>query len=101
MKPNILIEPKMRSIIIKSRFKDFEHFCEVLVNEILTTHKFTDVLKNIEYIDGKSDLGNRVFVMIGETEYMIRTWDIYDTDQYVVVDYTLFKQMDNGEYEAV
>jgi hypothetical protein len=91
----------MEHIRIKNTFKDFEHFCGVLTHKIFTLYNLTNELENIEYIDGQSDLGRRIFIMVGETEYMIRTWNVYDTDSNVFVDYTLFRQMENGEYETV
>lgn len=91
----------MVSLKLDNHFRDFEHFCLVLVNEVFNNVGLLKELQHIEYIDAKSDLGNRIFVMVGETEYMIRTWNVYDTDSNVFVDYTLFVLKENGEYETV
>jgi hypothetical protein len=85
----------------ENEFRDYEHFCEVLVQDIFTRHKLFTELENIQYIDGMSDVGRRVYVQTNETEYMIRTWNVYDTDMWVYVDYTLNKQLPNGEYETI
>lgn len=91
----------MDTLKLKNAFSGYEHFCGVLVQEVFTLHHLTKELNNIEYIDGHSDLGRRVFIMVDETEYMIRTWNVYDTDSNVFVDYTLFVLKEDGEYQTV
>lgn len=86
---------------LDNEFRDYEHFCEVLVHNVFMRHKLLTELENIQYIDGMSDVGRRVYVQTNETEYMIRTWNVYDTDMWVYVDYTLNKQLPNGEYETI
>lgn len=86
---------------LKNHFRDFEHFCETLVHEVFTRHNMMTQLDKITYIDGMSDVGRRVYIQVGDIEYMIRTWNVYDTDNWVFVDYTLNKLEENGEYTTV
>ena len=89
------------SIRLQNNFKDFENFCEVLSHEILTLHGLRKEIQNIEYIDGMSDVSRRIFVQTDKTEYVIRTWNVHETDSYVFVDFTLYQLTNNGEYEPV
>jgi hypothetical protein len=89
------------SIRLENKFKDFEHFCEVLSHEVLTLHGLRKEIQHIEYIDGMSDVNRRIFIQTDKTEYALRTWNVYETDFYVFIDFTLFQLQTNGEYEAV
>lgn len=89
------------SIRLKNNFQDFENFCEILTHEVFTLYGLKSEIEHIQYIDGMSDVNRRVFVQTNKTEYFIRTWNLYDTDSYVYVDFTLYQLKENGEYEAV
>lgn len=84
----------------ENHFKDYEHFSKVVVHESFVTQELKDELQDIQDIDWESDLGRRIFVRTSHDEFCIRTWDIYDTEDDVVVDLTIFKEQENGEYNA-
>jgi uncharacterized membrane protein len=77
-----------KQIILDNEFKDYEHFCLVLINEIFRKEEIKDV---INYIDTETDETKRIFLdMEDGSEYTIRLWNVYDTEDDVTIDYTLF-----------
>ena len=77
-----------KQIILDNEFKDYEHFCLVLINEIFRKEEIKDV---ISYIDTETDETKRIFLdMEDGSEYTIRLWNVYDTEDDVTIDYTLF-----------
>jgi hypothetical protein len=37
----------------------------------------------------------RIFVSTKDETYVIRTWDIYETEKSIVVDFSIFKEEEN------
>lgn len=80
----------MENITMENEFTSYEHFCGVVVNKVFEEKNITG---NIEEIDGESDMSRRIFVVMDDgKEYIIRTWNIHDDDDYVYIDYTLFTE---------
>jgi len=77
-----------KQIILDNEFKDYEHFCLVLIKEVFRKEEINDV---ISYIDTETDETKRIFLdMEDGSEYTIRLWNVYDTEDDVTIDYTLF-----------
>jgi hypothetical protein len=71
-------------------FQDEEHFFTYLVNEVF---KQNNIHGDVMEIDYESDASRRVFVlMVDGKEITIRTWNIYDTDEKVIVDYSIYEE---------
>jgi hypothetical protein len=78
----------MEQLIIPNEFNSYPHFCGVIVKHIFEQKNITGV---IEEIDEETDFSNRIFITMEDgKEYIIRTWNIFDDDDNVYVDYTLF-----------
>lgn len=82
----------------ENHFRDYEHFCKVVVHECFTIQKLNKELEDIQEIDWESDYGRRILVRTSQDEFCIRTWDVYDDEDTVTVDLTIFKEEENGEY---
>ena len=78
-------------IKLENHFADYEHFAKVLVHEIFTTNGLEDKLSDIEHIDWESDQGRNIWIQTSDLEYQIRTWNIYDTEEEVEVEYSLIE----------
>lgn len=76
-------------IKLENHFADYEHFAKVLVHEIFTTCGLKDKLDDIEEIDWESDQGRNIWVQTSDSTYQIRTWNIYDTEDEIEIEFTL------------
>ncbi len=71
-------------------FQGEEHFFTYLTNEVL---KQNNIHGDVMEIDYESDALRRVFVvMVDGREITIRTWNMYDTDEKVIVDYSIYEE---------
>jgi hypothetical protein len=87
----------MKKIVYNQVFKDQTDFFETLVDDALSEYSIpTD---NIKEIDGFSELGRRVFVITEDKEYMIRLWSMGETDDELIVDYSVFQEMGDESVE--
>jgi hypothetical protein len=85
------------TLTLPNEFTSYEHFCGVVVNQIFEEKNITD---KIEEIDGESDMSRRIFVLMEDgREYIIRTWNIHDDDDYAYVDYTLY--LEDTDFDTV
>ena len=85
-----------KKIILDNEFTDYEHFCLVLVKEIFRTENINDI---IEEIDTETDMTRRIFLLMEDgSEYTIRLWNVYDTEDLVDIDYTLFYDDSNRNH---
>jgi hypothetical protein len=78
----------MGTLLLENEFSSYEHFCGVVVNKIFEDK---NIEGTIEEIDWESDLHRRIFILMEDgRDYVIRTWDITDDDNFVYVDFTLY-----------
>ena len=85
-----------KKIILDNEFTGYEHFCLVLVKEIFRTENINDI---IEEIDTETDMTRRIFLLMEDgSEYTIRLWNVYDTEDLVDIDYTLFYDDSNRNH---
>ena len=78
------------TLTLPNEFNSYRHFCLFLIETIFSEKEIP--LKVFEW-DWESDLHRRIFITTDDgREYIIRTWNIHDDDDYVYVDYTLYLQ---------
>lgn len=85
----------------ENHFADYGHFCGVLIKESFELIGLNDELDHIVEIEYESDPSRRIFVQTETDNYMIRTWNIYDDEDDVVVEYTIYIEDSNGEYQSI
>jgi hypothetical protein len=77
------------SIEFDNVFQNEEHLFAYLVNRVFSDFNITGEIEDIDY---ESDYLDRVFITMSDgKEHIIRTWNIIDNDDTVLVDYTLFQ----------
>lgn len=91
----------MENITLQNTFGNYEHFCHHLVQEVFTSHNLIDELSNIEEIDEESDITRRIFITTKNNDYTIRMWSVYDDDNIVEVEYTLFQKSGDDVVEIL
>jgi hypothetical protein len=78
-------------IKIDNTFQNLEHFFTYLVRKIFDVENISG---DIDEIDFESDQSSRIFVLMSDgKEITIRTWNIYDTDEKIIIDYSIYDEI--------
>jgi hypothetical protein len=84
----IIFDKHFKYVIKKDKVSNFEDFVLYMVLKTFKGHEVLDV-------DSESDFMRRIFVSTKDETYVIRTWDIYETQKSIVVDFSIFKEEEN------
>lgn len=78
-------------ITLNNTFKNYEHFCLHLINNVFVNHNLNNELTKIEDIDWERDYLRRIFITTEDNHYSIRLWCVYDDENHVYVEYTIYQ----------
>lgn len=76
-------------------FKDSDDFFFTICYEV--SKQFGLPMNDQWNFDWDTDISRNIFLMDSDDqEYTIRLWNIHDDEDYIVVEYTLFKELPDG-----
>jgi len=76
-------------------FKDSNDFFFTVCSEV--TKQFGLQINDQWSFDWDTDISRNIFLMDSDDqEYTIRLWNIHDDENYIIVEYTLFKELPDG-----
>jgi hypothetical protein len=84
-----------QTLILNQVFKDSDDFFFTVCDEV--TKQFELPINDQWTLDWDTDIARRIFLMDSDDqEYTIRLWNIHDDENFIVVEYTLFKDLPDG-----
>jgi hypothetical protein len=83
------------TLILNQVFKDSDDFFFTVCDEV--TKQFGLPINEQWNLDWDTDIARRIFIIDSDDqEYTIRLWNIHDDENFIIVEYTLFKELPDG-----
>lgn len=89
-----------QTLLLNQVFKDSDDFFSVITQMVIDRTQIpTDCI--IE-VDWESDIARNIFFTdCDDNEYSIRLWIIHETDEHILVEYSLFYTLPDGSGEEI